>query len=66
MSTTDSPSQEDNELTLFLEAVREANRRDDSSHLESEVEVRIQVNRDAIKRIKLRKQVIFCSFLSGA
>jgi hypothetical protein len=33
-------SEEDNELSLFLEAVKEANRRDDSKHLESEVEVR--------------------------
>lgn len=33
-------SGEDNELTLFLEAVKEANRRDDSEHLESEVEVK--------------------------
>ena len=33
-------SEEDNELTLFLEAVKEASRRDDTLHLESEVEVR--------------------------
>lgn len=41
MSTGDAvTSGEDNELTLFLEAVKEANRRDDSDHLESEVEVK--------------------------
>lgn len=61
MSVADAvKSEADNELTLFLEAVKEANRHDDSKHLESEVEVKNACKYEIIKRTELRKRVI-CS-----